>query len=149
MYAIQNGFNTAKVNELSDYVFNSIAETRSDPKNKDLSDRDLTDLALNQGVARQMESNMFLKANGKPVGLTTAGEVLDSMMNLPKEPVPAGQMLKTMYQFGYMSRTPADRKRYVQDAGKERSGFLEYLKQKDYIADRDNWVPVWRQLNGQ
>jgi len=149
MYAIQNGFNTSKVNELSDYVFSSIIETRNNPKNKEMSDRDLTNLALQEGIAKQMEGDMFLKPNGKPVEPTVVGEVLDLMNGLPQEPGLRGQMLKTMYQHGYMSRTPDERKRYVKDAGGGTSGYLEYLKQNGYIADRDNWVPAWRQLNGQ
>ena len=149
MYAIENSFNTSKINELSDYVFNSIIETRDDPKNKGMSDRNLTNLALQKGIARQMEADMFLKPNGKPAEPTVVGEVLDLMDGLPQDPVPQGQMLKTMYQYGYMSRTPDERKQYTKDAKGRSSGYLEYLKQQGYITDRDNWVPAWRQLNGQ
>jgi len=149
MYSIQNGFNTAKVNELSDYVFNSILETRSDAKNKKMSDRDLTNLALQKGIARQMEKDMFVKPNGNPVEPTVTGEILALMDGLPKDPVPQGQMLKTMFHHGYMTRTPDERKRFTMDAKGRTSGYLEYLRQQGYIADRDNWVPAWRSLNGQ
>ena len=114
-----------------------------------MSDRDLTNLALQKAIARQMEKDMFVKPNGNPVEPTVTGEILALMDGLPKDPVPQGQMLMTMFHHGYMTRTPDERKRFTMDAKGRTSGYLEYLRQQGYIADRDNWVPVWRQLNGQ
>ena len=149
MYAIQNNFNTAKVNQLSDYVFNSIVEARKNPKSKEMFDMDLTKLALQQGISRSIEPNMFEKSKGKYTDPIVTGEVLSGMKGLPKEPVPQAQMLKIMYNYGYMTRPLEERKLFEQKASDGSSGFLEYLKNKGFEADGSKWVPKWRELNAQ
>ena len=149
MYAIQNNFNTAKVNQLSDYVFNSLVEARKNPKSKEMFDMDLTKLALQQGVSRSIEPNMFEKSKGKYTDPIVTGEVLSLMKGLPKEPVPQAQMLKMMYNYGYMSRPLEERKLFEQKASDDGSGFLEYLKNKGYEADGSKWIPKWQEFNAQ
>jgi len=149
MYAIQNGFNTAKVNQLSDYVFNSIVEARNNPKSKEMFDMDLTRLALQQGISRSIEPNMFEKSKGKYTDPIVTGEVLSGMKGLPQEPVPQAQMLKMMYNYGYMTRPLEERKLFEQKASDGGSGFLEYLKNKGYEADGSKWVPKWQEFNAQ
>ena len=146
-YAMKNNLHTTEMNKLSDYIFQSVIQGKKDLKNKGISDRDLTDLAITDAIVRQMDKDIFVKPDGKRVPATTSDQVLSTLDLLKGKPaVVKGELLKSIYQHGYMARPKKERDVFESKATGGNNGFLEYLSVRGHVVDKDNWVPKYNEL---
>jgi hypothetical protein len=146
-FAMKNNLHTAEMNKLSDYIFQSVIQGKKDLKNKGISDRDLTDLAITDAIVRQMNKDIFVKPDGNRVPATTSDQVLSTLDLLKGKPaVVKGELLKSIYQYGYMARSKKERDVFESKATGGNNGFLEYLNVRGHVVDKDNWIPKYNEL---
>jgi len=150
-YSMKFNANTSRTAELTKYVVDGIIKHRSNPNMKDISDRDLTEIMLNKGVVSRVTKDVLKAEEGASA---TAPAVQSAILEKAFPdidalggPVSKGEFLKVLYQFGYNSLTPDDKKRYVKDSGGTHNGFLEYIKQGQATRDQDKWVPAFKSLS--
>jgi hypothetical protein len=149
-HALANGFNTAEVSKQAPYIVKFITEAKrsGNPLYKDVSDMDLTNIALTQGIAKSQEPNLFAagsRGNVDPVlwqsELDLEFPSLRKMYNAPEQAL----FYKALYKHGYLSRSSEDKKQYDADASEGSNGFLEYIKIHSE-EDGPKWKPKFNQL---
>jgi hypothetical protein len=149
-YSMKFNANTSRTAELTKYVVDGIIKHRSNPDMKDISDRDLTEILLNKGVVSRVTKDVLKPEKGEsPTAPAVQSAILDKAfpdINMLDGPVSKGEFLKILYQFGYNSLTPDEKKRYVKDSGGTHNGFLEYIKQGHANRDQAKWVPAFISL---
>ncbi len=146
-YAMKNNLHTTEMNKLADYIFQSVIQGKKDLNNKGISDRNLTELAITDGIVRQLNKDIFVKPDGNRVPATTSDQVLSTLDMLKgRTAVMKGEMLKAAYEHGYMARPKEDRERFERLATGDNNGFLEYLKLREHVVDKDKWVPKYKEL---
>lgn len=146
-YAMKNNLHTTEMNKLADYIFQSVIQGKKDLKNKGISDRNLTELAITDGIVRQLNKDIFVKPDGERVPATTSDQVLSTLDMLKgRTAVTKGELLKAAYEHGYMARPKADREEFERLATGGNNGFLEYLKLRGHVVDKDKWVPKYNEL---
>ena len=150
-YSMKFNANTSRTAELTKYVVDGIIKHRSNPNMKDISDRDLTEIMLNKGVVSRVTKDVLKAEEGaSATAPAVQSAILDKAfpdIDALDGPVSKGEFLKVLYQFGYNSLTPDDKKRYVKDSGGTHNGFLEYIKQGQAARDQDKWVPAFKSLS--
>ena len=149
-HALANGFNTAEVSKQAPYIVKFITEAKrsGNPLYKDVSDMDLTNIALTQGIAKSQEPNLFAAGSrGKVDPVLWQSELdlefpsLRKMYNAPEQAL----FYKALYKHGYLSRSSEDKKQYDAKASEGSNGFLEYIKIHSE-EDGPKWKPKFNEL---
>ena len=149
-HALSNKFNDAQVSKLTPYITTFIQKARSTGGDtyKDVNDMDLTEMAITQGIARRFEPNLFetgRKGEVDPVLWQTEIDLefpdIDKEFNAREKAL----MFKTIYQYGYLQRTPKEIEEYRGKALEGSNGFLVYLKESSE-EDRGKWKPKFNAL---
>jgi len=149
-HALSNKFNDAEVSKLTPYVTTFIQKARSmgGDTYKDVNDMDLAEMAITQGIARREEPNLFetgRRGEVDPVLWQTEIDLefpdIDKKFNAREKAL----MFKTIYQYGYLQRTPKEIETYRAKAVEGSNGFLVYLKESSE-EDRGKWKPKFNAL---